>query len=196
VSTNPNSILDSVKKALGFESEYTAFDVDVIMYINATFGPLQQLGVGPDSGFTIADNTTLWIDYISRKDILGMVQVFMYMRVRMMFDPPATSYAINAIESQISQLEWRITVMAETDPVINESPSVWWDLTGLSDFPDGAITGDYGFDTDTWNFWVCNSVVASGYFWDITGLSDFPAEALVGELGIDTASGDVWKKTA
>lgn len=196
MSANPDSILDSIKKALGIEPEIEAFDLEIVMFTNSVFGSLQQLGVGPDSGFLISDNTTLWAAYTARTDYLGMIKTYMCMKVRLLFDPPATSYAISAIESQTQQLEWRINVMAESTPAPDVPASTWWDLTGLSDFPDGSVTGDYGIDTSNGDVYVCNSVVAQGYFWDITGLSDFPTDAFVGELGIDMATGDVWRKTA
>lgn len=113
MSSNPESILDSVKKSLGFESEYTAFDPDITMFINATFGSLQQLGVGGDTGFIIQDNTTLWSQYVSDLSYLGMVKIFIYMAVRLAFDPPATSFGIDAITQQIAQLGWRINVAVE-----------------------------------------------------------------------------------
>lgn len=110
---NPASILDSVKKVLGFDPDYTAFDLDITMHINAVFGALQQLGVGGDSGFMISDNTTLWSQYVSDLLYLGMIQQYMYMSVRMVFDTPLTSFAIEAYQKQIDQLAWRINIAAE-----------------------------------------------------------------------------------
>ena len=106
--TNPESILDSVKKTLGFDSTYTVFDLDITLGINSAFGSLQQLGVGADGGFTIADNTTLWSQYISELLYLGMVKQYIFLSVKLMFDPPGTSFGIEAIEKQIDQLAWRI----------------------------------------------------------------------------------------
>jgi hypothetical protein len=110
---NPASILDSVKKVLGFDPDYTAFDLDITMHINSAFGELQQIGVGGDTGFAIADNTTLWSQYVSSLTYLGMIQQFIYLSVRMAFDTPATSFAIAAIEKQIEQLSFRINIAAE-----------------------------------------------------------------------------------
>jgi hypothetical protein len=115
MAANPESILDSVKKVLGFEPEYTAFDIDVLMFINSTFGTLQQLGVGSDTGFFISDNTTLWAQYVSNLSYQGMVKVYMFMAVRLAFDPPATSFGIGSIERQLELLAWRINVAAEAD---------------------------------------------------------------------------------
>lgn len=110
---NPLSILDSVKKALGFDPDYTFFDLDVLMHINSAFGSLTQLGVGGDTGFWVSDNTTLWTQYVENLIYLGMIQQYIYMRVRMAFDTPATSFVINAFEKQIEELAWRINIAAE-----------------------------------------------------------------------------------
>jgi hypothetical protein len=111
--TNPESILDSVKKALGFDADYTAFDIDITMHINAAFGSLWQLGVGGDTGFVISDNTTLWSQYVSQLMYLGMVKQYIFTSVRLVFDPPMTSFGIQAIEKQIEMLAWRINIAAE-----------------------------------------------------------------------------------
>lgn len=168
MSSNPASVLDSVKKSLGFESEYEAFDPDVIMIINSAFGSLQQLAVGPKTGFAIIDNSLMWSDYTSQVLLLGMVKQFVYMTSRLGFDPPATSFGIDAIKTQIAELTWRLNVMAE-------------EITPPSN-PDGSSN-----DSD---------VIAQAYWWDLTGLSDFPDEAAIGDLGIDLDSGDVWRKAA
>jgi hypothetical protein len=110
---NPLSILDSVKKALGFDPDYTFFDLDITMHVNAAFGALQQLGVGGDAGFMISDNTTLWSQYVSDLVYLGMIQQFIYLNVRLVFDTPGTSFAIGAYEKQLEQLAFRINVAAE-----------------------------------------------------------------------------------
>jgi hypothetical protein len=110
---NPLSILDSVKKVLGFDPDYTFFDLDILMHINSAFGSLQQIGVGGDTGFWISDNTTLWSQYVSSYSYLGMIQQYIYMSVRMAFDVPTTSFAIGAFEKQIEELAWRINIAAE-----------------------------------------------------------------------------------
>jgi hypothetical protein len=114
MAANPDSILDSVKKVLGFEAEYTAFDLDITIFINSAIGALQQLGVGPAEGLLIQDNTTLWNELAGEKNLLGLVQVYIYMKCRMLFDPPQTAIAIRAFESQIEELGWRVNAAAET----------------------------------------------------------------------------------
>jgi hypothetical protein len=115
VAANPESILDSVKHVLGFDPEYTAFDIDVLLLINSAFGSLQQLGVGSDTGFVITDNTTLWAQYVSSLGYLGMVKTYIFMAVKLAFDPPATSFGIEALNSQLEQLAFRINIAAESE---------------------------------------------------------------------------------
>lgn len=110
---NPNSILDSVKGALGVAFDYTAFDLDVIIFTNSAFGSLKQLGVGSETGFAISDNTTLWQQYTQDIVYLGMIQQFVIMTVKLAFDPPATSFGILALKDQIQELTFRINVEAE-----------------------------------------------------------------------------------
>lgn len=118
------SILNSVKKMLGITTEYTHFDADIIMHINSVFSILTQLGVGPESGFTIEDESKDWSDYIPEETgsaLLSMVRTYMFMKVKMMFDPPLSSSVAEAYNRQISELEWRLNVAVETEvPALTE----------------------------------------------------------------------------
>lgn len=126
------SILKSTKKILGLADDYTAFDLDVITHINATFSILDQLGVGPVGGFFIEDDTTLWSDYVVPANQLHTIKTYMYLKVRSLFDPPATSYLIEATNNQIKEYEWRLNLFREwaldpNDPAIEvpEEGVVW-----------------------------------------------------------------------
>ena len=113
-----DSILNSVKKALGITEEYTHFDADIIMHINSVFSILAQLGVGPDEGFAIEDETTSWSEFVPEETgslLLSSVRTYMFMKVKMMFDPPLSSSVAEAYNHQISELEWRLNVAAETE---------------------------------------------------------------------------------
>lgn len=109
------SILKSTKKILGLGDDYDVFDLDVITHINAVFSTLQQLGVGPAAGFMIEDDGPTWDDFLLNDPRLNNVKTYVYLRVRLLFDPPATSFAISAMQEQIKEFEWRLTVT--TDPV-------------------------------------------------------------------------------
>jgi hypothetical protein len=115
MTANPSSVLDLTKKALGMDPEFTAFDSDVVMFTNAAFGSLRQVGIGPSTGFMITDNTTLWSQYVSSLTLLGMVQSYIFMSVKLAFDPPQTSFGISAVKDQIAELIWRIQIAAEEE---------------------------------------------------------------------------------
>jgi hypothetical protein len=108
-----DSILDSTKKILGLDSEYTPFDHDVIIYINSTFSILDQLGIGPIDGFSIEDNTATWDDYVVPSNQLQLVKTYVYLKTRMLFDPPTTSFLIEAMNNQIKEIEWRLNSVRE-----------------------------------------------------------------------------------
>lgn len=107
------SILDSVKKNLGIPSEHDEFDIDIITHINSTLFTLNQLGIGPEEGFMIEDNSTLWAEFIGVDINLNAVRSYIYTKVRLIFDPPATSFAIQALERIAQEFEWRLNVYRE-----------------------------------------------------------------------------------
>ena len=109
------SILTSVKRANGgiIESD-TAFDPELIMHINTVLSKLTQLGVGPESGFQITDASATWEDFIGSDSRLNMVQSYVAMSVRMIFDPPTVGAVAEAYRNTIAELEWRLNVQAES----------------------------------------------------------------------------------
>jgi len=111
-----DSILNTTKKVLGMDESYEAFDTDIVMHINSVFSILHQLGVGPVVGFSIEDATDIWEDYILDVDNINSVKSYMYLKVRLMFDPPATSFAITAMENQAKEFEWRLYVQVDPPP--------------------------------------------------------------------------------
>ena len=110
-----DSILVSVKKMLGIDALHTGFDEDIIHHINSVFAILQQMGVGPENGFSISDDSTIWSEYTSDVNQLNFVKSYVYLKVRLLFDPPVSSGAIDSINKLISELEWRLFVA--TDPI-------------------------------------------------------------------------------
>lgn len=108
------SILQSIKKLLGMTEDYTAFDTDIIMHINSAFMILNQLGVGPANGFSISDENAVWSDYLPENNKnFEAVKTYVYLKVRLIFDPPMSSAVIEAMRQMISELEWRLNVEAE-----------------------------------------------------------------------------------
>lgn len=124
-----DSILASTKKILGISDEYTAFDLDIMTHINAVFFVVNQLGVGPTDVVVIEGSEDKWSDI---SDIppnqLSMLKTYMYMKVRMLFDPPATSFVIDAMNNQIKELEYRLSYAREDlipVPVVSEVHDGW-----------------------------------------------------------------------
>lgn len=107
------SILKSVKKILGIDPDYTAFDLDIITHVNSAFSTLHQLGIGPSDGFMIENDEALWVDFVGTDPLLNQVQPYVCLRTRIAFDPPTTSYLIGALEKQILELEWRLNTYRE-----------------------------------------------------------------------------------
>ena len=109
------SILNSIKKLLGITAEYTNFDTDIIMHINSVFMILNQLGVGPSKCFRIEDEYTTWDEYITEDNDLDAVKTYMYLKVKLLFDPPLSSSVLEANKQLINELEWRLNVQVKKE---------------------------------------------------------------------------------
>ena len=106
-------ILSDVKKTLSVDPDVTDFDLEIIMHINGVLGTLNQLGIGPSEGLEISDDTVTWDSLIGTEVRLNAVKTYVYLRVRRLFDPPTTSYLVDAYAKQIEELEWRLTVAVD-----------------------------------------------------------------------------------
>jgi len=151
-----DSILTNVKKIVGITEADTSFDSDIIMHTNTVFSVLTQLGIGPTAGFMIEDATSTWDDFLgirqsgqlqadgsvvytdehlaSANKLLNMVKTYVYLRVRLIFDPPQTSFVIESLNKQIEELEVRINMVREGESWIDPVPTptvtsstTWWD---------------------------------------------------------------------
>lgn len=109
------NILKSVKKNLNLDPEYSAFDYDILTHINAAFSTLNQLGVGPAEGFYLEDGSEDWGAYSVPAEQQHMVKTYLYLKVRMLFDPPTTSFLLSSMEKQLSEFEWRLNAFREED---------------------------------------------------------------------------------
>ena len=107
------NILDSIKKLLGIDEADLNFDQELIMHINSVFMVLNQLGVGPVGGFKISSNEEVWTDFVGTRLDLESVKSYIYLKVRLLFDPPQNSFLISAIEKQIEENQWRLQVQVE-----------------------------------------------------------------------------------
>lgn len=109
-----DSILTTVKQHVGIVAEYEHFDPEIIGHINSVFADLHQMGVGPVEVFMIEDDIPTWEDFLKGSDKLNSVKSYMKLRVKMLFDPPTSSAAMEAMQREIDKWEWRLNVAAET----------------------------------------------------------------------------------
>lgn len=107
------SILTSIKKLLGISEDYTQFDSDLIMHINTVFLNLTQLGVGPEEGFSIQNENDAWSDFIDNNTQLQAVKSYMYLKVKLLFDPPLSSSVIESMNRMIAELEFRLNAAVD-----------------------------------------------------------------------------------
>lgn len=116
------SILNTIKQMLGVSTEDTVFDVDIMTHINTVFMSLQQFGVGTETVFSIENKDAIWADFLTDPEMYSAVKTYIYFKVKLMFDPPSSSYHLTSIERQIGELEWRLTVQVPIppDPIIPE----------------------------------------------------------------------------
>ena len=108
-----SSILDTVKKAIGVDPEETHFDPDIVMHINAMFAVLNQIGCGPEEGFIIEDSSSTWNDYIENNKLLNLVPSYMSLQVKLLFDPPSSSFVFESYRKTIDMLESRINYVVD-----------------------------------------------------------------------------------
>lgn len=142
-----NSIMLTVKKMLGIAEEYHAFDLDIITNINAVFLTLNQLGVGPKYPFAITGPETQWEDFLGEySQILQGIQTYIYMRVRLMFDPPTNSFLVDSLKKHIDEMEWRFMTQVDyhtyQDGKLNGEPMVEMSDERVEEIYNKAKTGD------------------------------------------------------
>lgn len=130
-----NSILTSTKKMIGIDENDTSFDHDVLTHINSIFSTLHQLGIGPDNGFAIETKDAVWDDFLGDDLIKNNVKTYVYLRVKLVFDPPTSSFALTSMQEQVKELEWRINSYRESYAYTNPNPE---DFTGQSVIDGGS----------------------------------------------------------
>ena len=109
-----NSILLLTKKKIGISPDDNAFDDDIITDINAVIFSLNMIGIG-EEGFSICDASATWTDLLGKDaKIYEAVKTFIYLKVKLMFDPPSSSFVVSALEKQISEIEWKLNFKYES----------------------------------------------------------------------------------
>lgn len=112
-----DSILVTIKKMLGLDLDYEAFDTDVVVFLNSAFMKLQQIGVGPKEGFALKGGLDqMWSDFLPSDTMLEAVKTYLYISVKILFDPPSNSYVMDALKQEKEELEWRLREQAEFYP--------------------------------------------------------------------------------
>lgn len=124
IPPNPmNSILISIKKMLGIDETYLAFDTDIIININTALMALQQIGVGPDDGLMILGTDEEWGDLLTNDKKVEAAKTYIYLKVKLVFDPPTSSFVVESINKQLDELAWRLMIQTDIpieDPVVEE----------------------------------------------------------------------------
>lgn len=115
-----DSILRTIKLMLGLTDDITAYDEEIKVHINSLFTILNQLDVISDDGFRISGYDETWGQLTDRLTLAEMVKEFMYLKVRMIFDPPGSSVVSDAYNSRIAELEWRMNIQAERLAALEE----------------------------------------------------------------------------
>lgn len=109
------SILTSIKKLLGLSKDYVVFDTDIIMHINTVFVILNQLGVGPSEGFKIVDDLATWNMFTNDVNNLESIKTYIYLKVKLLFDPPLNSSVLESTKQLINEFEWRLNVESDKE---------------------------------------------------------------------------------
>lgn len=120
-----DSILLTIKKMLGLQPSYTVFDSEILVFINSAMMVLQQIGVGPTNGFTVYSEDEIWSDFIPLNKMLEGVKTYIYLSVKILFDPPGSSFVLDAMKSLKEELEWRLREQAEFHPGDGSTKGYW-----------------------------------------------------------------------
>lgn len=122
------TILADTKQLLGIGPDDTSFDMELTMHINSVITILTQLGVGPEEGFVIIASTP-WADFIGTRKDLEIIKSYIYMKVRLLFDPPQNSFLVTSIEKQCQEYEWRIEVQVPPveEVVVTDTSDTFYD---------------------------------------------------------------------
>ena len=120
-----DSILITIKKMLGLQAGYTPFDSEILVFINSALMVLQQLGVGPTNGFTVYSDEEIWSDFIPTNTMMESVKTYVYLSVKIIFDPPGSSFVLDAMKSLKDELEWRLKEQAEFYPGDGTTKGYW-----------------------------------------------------------------------
>lgn len=109
------SILGSIKKLLGIDPTYTQFDDEIIMHINSAIMVLSQVGLTEADNYAISGAEDTWANFIGARKDIEAIKVYIYMKTKLVFDPPQTGYLVEAMKKQVEELEWRLNIQTDTE---------------------------------------------------------------------------------
>lgn len=109
-----DSILASIKERIGISKDDKSFDIDIIDLVNSAFADLNDIGVGPSEGFSVADDHDTWDDFVEDVRILSSVKDFVYLTVKLTFDPPTQTSLLTSMENRLKKVEWRLSVKCDS----------------------------------------------------------------------------------
>ena len=109
-----DSILASIKERIGIAEDDNSFDTDIVDLINSAFADLNDIGVGPSEGFSISNNNDLWDDFSEDVRVLSSEKDFVYLTVKLTFDPPTQTSLLTSMENRLKKLEWRLNVKCDS----------------------------------------------------------------------------------
>lgn len=148
------SVLTSIKNALGLAEDYHVYDDELVMHINSVFSILHNIGGTPKEGFSITGPNQVWGDFLVEQNQTNMIRTYVFLKVRMIFDPPSTSFTQTAVQEQIKELEFRIqTTEILFNPDIysylqaGDPESIVWTVQTDGTFPEEAPVGAMGVDS-------------------------------------------------
>lgn len=120
-----HNILSSTKKVLGIAPDDESFDQDIMTFINSAFSDLWDLGVGNEGGMRIVDNSNTWPEAVAEQTPdMDRMKTYVFLKVKLLFDPPQTSFHIAAMERQIQEAQWRLSVSREGTAWVDPDPPV------------------------------------------------------------------------
>lgn len=117
-----DSILNTIKKLIGTDIDYGVFDIDLVVAINSAFMILNQLGIGPDKPYNITGPDETWKDFFGDEEVFALAKSYIYLRTKLLFDPPTSGVLHEAVERQISEFEWRMHIQADYNDAVKDEP--------------------------------------------------------------------------
>lgn len=108
------SILKTIKQLIGCPDDFEQFDLDLIVHINSAFATLTHLGVGPKEGYRITGADNAWSEFEDDAQKLSLIKDYVYIKTRLLFDPPTSGSLMDSLKEQLKEMEWRLYMLYDT----------------------------------------------------------------------------------